>query len=39
LTEALVTRRSEASNPPAQRAPGNTGKIQPAALVAIEGVR
>ncbi len=39
LTEALVTRRSEASNPPAQRAPGNSGKIEPAALVAIEGVR
>ena len=39
LTEALVTRRSEASAPPAKRTPSDSGKIEPAALVASEGVR
>jgi hypothetical protein len=39
LTEAIVARRNEASGRPSQKAPGNSEKIEPASLVAKEGVR
>ena len=39
LTEALVTRRNEASGRPSERAPSSSETIQPASLVAKEGIR
>jgi hypothetical protein len=39
LTEAVVARRNQASGCPSQRAPSNFEKIEPASLVAKEGVR
>ena len=39
LTEALVARRNDASGRPSETAPSHSGRIEPAALAAKDGVR